>query len=321
MSKWIHEEVEEGLCGQYRIDEVLAGCQSKFQRVDVVNLKPFGTSLIIDGLIQSTQVDEFVYHECLVHPSMFSHPNPKRVFIGGGGEGSTAREVLRHKSVEACVMVDIDGDVVDFCKTHFPENAAAFADPRLELIINDAYESLEKSEEKFDVIIMDLDDPLEGGPCYQLYTTEFYTMAKSKLNDNGVLVTQSGQAGIKTHTIVFSAINKTLNAVFDKVVPYNQAIYSFLDEWGWNMAFCDPSMSASLTPDEVDQKIAERITGELRFLDGISWQGVFAISKLHRKTLAAETCVMSKGNHRFMKDTGLTVAGGTEVEGGRPQTS
>jgi thermospermine synthase len=318
MSKWIHEEVEEGLLGQYKITETLAGCQSKFQRVDVVKLQPFGTSLIIDGLIQSTQIDEFVYHECLVHPSMLYHPNPKRVFIGGGGEGSTAREVLRHKSVEKCVMVDIDGDVVDFCKTHFPENAEAFADPRLDLVINCAYESLEKSEEKFDVIIMDLDDPLEGGPCYQLYTTEFYTMARSKLNDNGILVTQSGQAGIKTHTIVFSAINKTLEAVFPKVTPYNQAIYSFLDEWGWNMAFSDPAIATPFTAEEIDQKIAERIVGELKFLDGVMWQGVMAISKRHRQTLAAETCVMSKGNQRFMMDTGLTVA----ADGGdRPQSS
>ena len=90
------------------------------------------------GLIQSCQIDEHVYHESLVHPALLSHPCPKSVYIGGGGEGSTAREVLRHKSVERCVMVDIDADVVTFCKDHLPENAAAFADPRLELIIDDA---------------------------------------------------------------------------------------------------------------------------------------------------------------------------------------
>ena len=123
-----------------------------------MDLEPFGKTLLIDGLIQSCQVDEFVYHESLVHPAMLMHPNPKTVYIGGGGEGSTAREVLRHKSVEKCMMVDIDGDVVDFCRKFLPENTAAFADPRLELIIDDAKAVLENAS-GFDVRSLHLDSP------------------------------------------------------------------------------------------------------------------------------------------------------------------
>merc|ERR1711988_135570 len=112
-----------------------------------------------------------VYHECLVHPAMLLHPSgAKTVYIGGGGEGSTAREVLRHRSVERCVMVDIDEDVVRFCREQLPENTDAFNNPRLQVIIDDAKAVIENSSDKYDVIIMDLDDPLEGGPCYQLYT-------------------------------------------------------------------------------------------------------------------------------------------------------
>lgn len=181
MSKWMEEELEPGMRVAYKLKTILSSCQSKFQTVDVVDLDCFGRSLVIDGLIQSCQVDEFVYHESLVHPALLAHPCPKSVYIGGGGEGSTAREVLRHSTVERCVMVDIDEDVVRFCREHLPENSAAFSDPRLELIIDDAKAVLEKSG-RFDVIIMDLDDPLEGGPCYQLYTTEFYQMIKAKLN-------------------------------------------------------------------------------------------------------------------------------------------
>merc|ERR1711879_62210 len=113
---------------------------------------------------------------------------------------------------------------------HLPENKEAFADPRLDVVIEDAKKVLEESEELFDVIIMDLDDPLEGGPCYQLYTTEFYQMLKSKLNPGGVFVTQSGQSGIKQHHLVFSPIHNTLKSVFSNVIAYNQAVYSFLDE-------------------------------------------------------------------------------------------
>lgn len=188
-----------------------------------------------------------------------------------------------------------------------------FADPRLDLVIDDAKAWIEKSDLMFDVIIMDLDDPLEGGPCYQLYTTEFYTMLRAKMNPGGIFVTQSGQSGIKQHPLVFSPIHNTLKSVFDNVVAYNQAVYSFLDEWGWNIAQTKEGAPspASLTADRVDTLIKERINGELQFLDGISWAGIWALSKVHRKTLAAETCVMSvSGNtHRFMCNPGVaTVA-------------
>merc|ERR1719157_195042 len=136
--------IEPGLRIQYKLDKILGSTTSKFQTVDLVDLEPFGRSLVIDGLMQSCRVDEFVYHECLVHPAMLMHPNPKTVDIGGGGEGSTAREVLRHKSVEKCVMVDIDEDVVRFCRDHLEENAEAFKDPRLDLQINCAKTVLEQ---------------------------------------------------------------------------------------------------------------------------------------------------------------------------------
>jgi thermospermine synthase len=310
MAKFLEEEIEPGLRVSYKLDKILGSTTSKFQTVDLVDITPFGRTLVIDGLIQSCRVDEFVYHECLVHPAMLLHPGPvKNVYIGGGGEGSTAREVLRHKSVEKCVMVDIDEDVVRFCKEHLEENHAAFADKRLELVIDCARAWLEKSTMKFDVIIMDLDDPLEGGPCYQLYTTEFYSFLKSKLNPGGIVVTQSGQSGIKQHHMVFSPINRTLKDVFgDSVFPYTQAIYSFMDEWGWNLATtqADAKKPSNYSVEEVDKLIQDRINGELEFLDGQSWQGIFALSKKHRKTLAAETTVMSvAGNkHCFMHNPG-----------------
>lgn len=307
-NKWILEELEPGLRVNYHLKKIYHTGESKFQTVDFVDLEPFGKCLIIDGLLQSCQVDEFVYHECLVHPAMLMHPNPKRVFIGGGGEGSTAREVLRHKSVEKCVFVDIDEDVVHFCRKHLDENREAFADPRLDLIIDCAKAQLEKATEPYDVIIMDLDDPLEGGPCYQLYTKEFYAMAKSKLSPGGVLVTQSGQAGIKQHGVVFSPIHNTLKTVFSRVTPYNQHVYSFMDEWGWNLGLTDDKVTApqDLSREEVDKRIAARITGELQFLDGISWAGIFSLSKRHRKTLAEEKDVLStSGTFKFMHNPGV----------------
>lgn len=128
------------------------------------------------------------------------------------------------------------------------------------------------------------------------------------MNPGGVLVTQAGQAGIKRHHIVWSAVHSTLKAVFPTVLAYNQAVYSFMDEWGWQLALSDASLPSKLSVEDVDKRISERINGELKFLDGESWQGLFSLSKLHRKTLKDETIVMTKGTHRFMHNTGLTVA-------------
>jgi len=320
MAHWLEENIEDGLRIQYKVTKTLASTTSKFQTVDVVDLECFGRSLVIDGLMQSTRCDEFVYHECLVHPAMLMHPTgAKTVYIGGGGEGSTAREVLRHKSVEKCVMVDIDGDVVAFCKEHLEENHAAFADLRLDLVVDCAQAYLKNNDQTFDVIIMDLDDPLEGGPWFQLYTKEFYSFLKTKLNPGGLLVTQSGASGIKSHPLVFGPIHNTVKHVFPNTVAYNQAVYSFMDEWGWQLALTEESAPApaQLSIEEVDRRIAERINGELQFLDGVSWRGIWALSKTHRKTLAAETVVMStEGTHKFMPNTGVATIGDAALKAG-----
>lgn len=297
MAKWLIEDLEAGLRLSYKLNTILDSKKSEFQEVDVVDTEPFGRALIIDGLIQSSQLDEHVYHESLVHPALLAHTaGAKRVFIGGGGEGSTAREVLKHKTVTECVMCDIDKVVVDFCRSALPENTEAFADKRLTLIYDDCKKELERQKEKFDIIIMDLDDPLEGGPCFFLYCQEFYEFCKSKLNPGGILVTQCSGAGVKQHTAVFSPVHNTFKKVFPAVKAYCQSVYSFADEWGFCAGYTDPAC-ANLTVEEVDKRIADRIGAEkLKFLDGDSHRGLFALSKQVKKTLAEETRFLSKDN-------------------------
>lgn len=134
-------------------------------------------------------------------------------------------------------MCDIDEEVVHFCRTHLSVNWDAFASDKLCLVINDARAELEKRrEEKFDVIVGDLADPMEGGPCYQLYTKCFYEQVlKPRLHDGGILVTQAGPAGVLTHKEVFSSIYNTLRHVFKHVKAYAAHVPSFADTWGWVM--------------------------------------------------------------------------------------
>jgi spermidine synthase len=148
-----------------RLSTITFDSKSDFQTAQVVKTVPFGKTLVLDGKTQSAQFDEAIYHESLVHPAMLLHENPKSVYIGGGGEFATAREVLKHASVESCVMVDIDEVVCNICKEQLPEwGAGAWDDKRMEVHYDDAKAFLERDSRTYDVIIMDIADPIEAGP-------------------------------------------------------------------------------------------------------------------------------------------------------------
>ncbi|XP_068647395.1 thermospermine synthase ACAULIS5-like [Aristolochia californica] len=297
-SCWYEEEIDEDLRWSFALKSILHSGASQYQDIALLDTKPFGKALVIDGKLQSAEIDEFIYHESLVHPALLHHIDPRSIFIMGGGEGSTAREILRHKTVEKVVMCDIDEEVVDFCKSHLLVNKDAFSDSRLKLIINDARAELENREGRFDVIIGDLADPIEGGPCYQLYTKSFYEfIVKPKLTEEGIFVTQAGPAGAFTHTEVFSCIYNTLRQVFKHVVPYSAHIPSYADTWGWVMASDCPFTADA---EELDTRIKRRIQGENRYLDGKTFASASTLSKVVRKSLAKETQVYTEGTARFI---------------------
>eukprot|EP01018_Ginkgo_biloba_P005315 Gb_26541 [translate_table: standard] len=299
---WYEEEIEDDLRWCFALNSILHTGVSNFQDIALLDTKPFGKALVIDGKLQSAEVDEFIYHESLVHPALVYHSNPKTAFIMGGGEGSTAREILRHKTVKKVVMCDIDKEVVDFCQKYLVVNREAFCSSRLELVINDARAELEERDECYDVIVGDLADPMEGGPCYQLYTKSFYeVIVKPKLNQRGVFVTQAGPAGVLTHTEVFSSIYNTLRQVFKYVVPYSAHVPSFADTWGWVMASDHP---LTLNAEEMDSRIKQRVKGELRFLDGESFIAATALNKSVRKSLSKETHVYTEETARFVHGHG-----------------
>src|SRR2546425_5495225 len=163
-SKWFHERLGPSEWHVHEVKTVLFSKKTPFQHIEIVELGDYGRSLILDGKVQSTQADEFIYHEVLVHPAILVHPNPKRVMVIGGGEGATLREVLRHRSVERALMVDIDREVIEVSRAMLPEfHAGAFDDPRPELAFEDARRWLETHDQVFDVIIIDLSDPIEEG--------------------------------------------------------------------------------------------------------------------------------------------------------------
>ncbi|MFQ6642775.1 hypothetical protein Gotur_017998 [Gossypium turneri] len=300
---WYEEEIDEDLKWSFALKSVLYKGSSEYQDIALLDTKRFGKVLVIDGKMQSAEVDEFIYHECLIHPALLFHSNPKTVFIMGGGEGSAAREALRHTFIDEVVMCDIDEEVVNFCRRYLTVNRDAFCNKKLNLVINDAKAELEKRTEKFDIIVGDLADPVEGGPCYQLYTKSFYEkILKPKLNENGIFVTQAGPAGIFTHKEVFSSIYHTIRQVFKYVLAYTAHVPSFADTWGWVMASDQPF---SIGAEEIDKRIAERVDGELLYLNGSSFLSSATMNKTVYLSLLNETHVYTEENARFIPGHGL----------------
>ena len=297
--KWLIETVYPDLAVMLRIQQVLFSGKTQYQQVEVLESDLYGRSLVLDGKTQSTERDEHIYHQSLVHPAMLLHPQPASVFIGGGGEGGTLREVLLHRSVERVVMIDLDQEVVKLCREHLPNHhAGSFDDPRVELLHQDARAYLAEPGELYDVMVMDLVDPMEGGPAYLLYTRQYYELARARLKPGGILVTQSGPAGLLSHQECFTTINRTLSATFGNCVPCQVHVPAFQTLWGFNIASDSPL--PVLGADDVDRLIAERLGHELDFYDGESHLSMFNLPKFLRTGIANETRINLDESPVFM---------------------
>jgi len=276
--KWLYDEVSADLAQLHRIKKVIYSGRTEFQSIEIVDTRSFGVCLVLDGKIQSSERDEFIYHEALVHPAMLSHACPEAVFIAGGGEGATLREVLAHKTVKKVVMVDIDRQVIDICRRFLPEfHQGSFDDPRLKLCFADARGHLQETNDRFDVVIIDLVEPLEEGPACLLYTREFYQLVKERLNPYGIMSVQSGAAGW-TNLQNFTAIINTLQSVFAIVCPYQAYVPSFADLWGFATASQGINPTELLTED-VDHRIAARLLNKPKSYDGLTHQSLLTLPK------------------------------------------
>ncbi|MEX5729021.1 spermidine synthase [Rhodovulum iodosum] len=188
---WSVETLHDGYAQALQETELLYDSETDHQRLRVFTNPRFGRVLTLDGVVQTTEGDNFIYHEMLTHLPILAHGAAKRVLIVGGGDGGMARETLRHTSVEHVTMVEIDAGVVEFSKTYLPMlSQGAFDDPRLTLVIDDGAAFMKTTQEKFDVIIVDSTDPI--GPGEVLFTDTFYGHAKRALTPGGILVTQNG---------------------------------------------------------------------------------------------------------------------------------
>ncbi len=213
--------------------------QSRFQKIEVVESLDFGRMLVLDGVINLTERDEYVYHEMLVHVPLFSHPNPSKVLIVGGGDGGTAREVLKHEGISRVQQVEIDEEVIAISKEYFPSLGLALDHPKVNVLLMDAIEYVRGLEEKFDVILIDSTDPVinksEG-----LFTVPFYRDCLNALTEQGILAAQVGDTYFETNLVlsVVTALKEVFPLVRIYLAPipsYTLAPYSF--------AFCSKTIN------------------------------------------------------------------------------
>jgi spermidine synthase len=285
---WLTEVITPWDMYMHGATKVLAYRKTQFQDMYIIESGSFGKALMLDGKWQSSEKDEFLYHEGLVHPPLVLHGDPKKVLILGGAEGATIREVLRWKGVERIVMVDIDGEVVEACKELLPEmHQGAFDDPRVEVIIDDAQKYIDTTTEKWDAVISDLSDPIESGPAFALFTQEHYQQVSRILAPDGMFILHSGPL-FWTELYMHARLANTVKSVF----PFAQSAMCYATSYGLPLSYIIASnreFSATPDPQETDRILADKTTGELRMMDGRSLLGMLQVPLHIRKMVEAET--------------------------------
>jgi len=247
--------------------------QSDFQLVEVYETDSWGNLMTIDGMVMLSEKDEFVYHEMISHVAMFTHPDPKRVLIIGGGDGGTAREVLKHPSVQHIDLVEIDKTVVEASKLHFP-GVGDFDNPKLNVLYEDGISFVKNSLNPYDVIIIDGSDQV--GPAEGLFEKEFYQYCHDALTGDGVLTAQTESPWVEAYQ---PSMKKVFTAL-DELFPVSKMYLSFIPLYPagmWSMACAskqDDPLSDAVT-GRVDKGVAA--IKNLRYYNRDIHTGSFAI--------------------------------------------
>ena len=213
---WIRE-VHRGMVGlSFKVEKTLFSEKSAFQRVDLVKTRGHGIMLLNDGVIMLSERDEFVYHEMIAHVPLFVHPDPRQVLVIGGGDGGTVREVLKHRTVEKVVLVEIDELVIRACRDHLPSVSCALDDPRLEILIGNGVDYVLHTDRKFDVVLVDSTDPI--GPATPLFNRPFYEGVAALLTSDGIMISQA-ESPFYDHNVQESML-KNQRLFFEKLHLY-----------------------------------------------------------------------------------------------------
>ena len=245
MDMWIKEAQIENAAMTYKVKETLVRKKTKYQDLAIVDTEAFGRMLLLDGIVQTTIKDEFIYHEMITHIPLYTHPCPKKVLVVGGGDGGAIREILKHETVEKVVMCEIDEDVIKECKKYLPEISCGLSNERCEIFIGDGIKYVKEHKNEFDVIIVDSTDPFsiaEG-----LFGGNFYKDIYDSLTEDGIFIAQT-----ETPFFLPETVKKTFNdarTIFPVTKLFMAAIPTYPGGyWSFTMG------SKKYDPEKVDVK-------------------------------------------------------------------
>lgn len=230
MELWYTEKQTKNHGITTKINKTLYHDQSDFQTLDVIETEEFGNMLVLDGMVMTTDRDEFVYHEMITHIAMNTHPDPREVLVVGGGDGGAIREILRYSSVTNAVLAEIDGKVIEASQKYFPQIAGSLTDPRVNIQVTDGIKHIQENKGKYDVILVDSTEPI--GPAVGLFQKPFYEGIYEALKEDGIMVAQTESPWFNRDLIrqVFKDISNTfpITRLYTASIPtYPSGLWSF----------------------------------------------------------------------------------------------
>ncbi len=222
---WFHDDIEvsHGLRLSIKVREILCHYKTPFQELAIFETECMGKMLVLDNITMLTEFDEFAYHEMIAHVPLLVHPEPRKILIIGGGDGGTAREVLKHPSVEEIHLCEIDGEVISACRKYIPSLAASFDDRRLQVFLEDGARFVTQHQDTYDVIIVDSTDPV--GPGQILFQRKFYEDMKAALRSDGIAVTQC--ESLYLHRNVIKEVAAIARDIYPNVGYYNTLVPTY----------------------------------------------------------------------------------------------
>jgi len=266
---WLNANSGYGFTARQRLQTI----ESPYQRVEVYDTPQFGKLFRLDGRLMTSEKEEFFYHECMTHPALLTHPNPQSVLVIGGGDGGSSEEIFKHPSIKRIVMAELDAAVIDVARTHLGEiHKGALDDPRLEIRIGDGFEYVKSTNEKFDVIVLDITDP--DTPAFHLYSEDFFRMCRDRLNPGGMLTLHLGTPVYAPETVRKNAAN--LRKVFRQVHPLALFIPLYGSLWCLGVA-SDSANPRLMTAEAISARLRERRIGGLSYYNAELHAGLFAL--------------------------------------------
>ena len=266
----------EGVALSIEIEEHLLSKKTQFQQIDIFKTKSCGNMLVLDGIIQATELDEFAYQEMLTHIPIYSHPSPEKVLVIGGGDGGVLRELARHDSVKEIDICEIDEEVINASKKYLSSMACGFDDSRVNLHIADGTFFVKERQNYYDVIIVDSSDPI--GPGEALFEAPFYKAMKTALKTDGVIATQAESFFLHAETV------KSLVAICSNLFRYAKYAFMLVPTYpGGNIGIC--VASDTIDPEKPARSVSGKIQSELRYYNTETHSASFILPENGKKLM------------------------------------